>query len=601
MAGLVTAVDIGSEAVKVVTLRAGRRGVAVAGAGRTPLEPGEAGATPQAVGRALRHAIRTHNVPVGQVILGMGGRGAILRYVSLPIVPPEKLRLLVGFEVEEQLGSQASAASVIHDYRILQLPDFHEDRFPLLLALAQAPVVEERMAACRAARLRVRDVDLQGLGAHHLFTRSAQCREGELTLLLDIGAEETALTLQEGRALHYARVLSTGGARVTARIQGALGLLGAEAEEVKRTEGAIVPRSEVDDLDPRAETIHRVAAHEVSQLVTAVQGSLRYFQTQFALGEVRPARIVLTGGASRLEGLPEAIGAAFRCPAERLDVAACLPAANAAAEVALEEAGPSFAAALGMAQARMRDGAQFSFLPPRVRNRRDFWSRRVFVGYAAAAAVGILVLLHLSAARATDAAVARAEAWKKQITQARQQHERLTQARDRNRALAARVEALTVRELSGRDLAAALRWLDRATPPNVFYTELRTGGDFGVSADPMPTPRTIELSGYLVSPPARAGQPDPGGALDRATAVQRLREFADALQATDYFASVNIRSQPIFLAGSAEDAGRTEALREAYRVRLFGRGDPEPPQWGLQPGAAAVEFTIWCTPAEEAP
>jgi len=126
--------------------------------------------------------------------------------------------------------------------------------------------------------------------------------EDEVSVLLDLGAEETHVTLQRGRHLLFARTVSFGGRQFTAALQQQLQWLASEAEAWKKAEARILPREEEALAAEQARAASQALRSQVGTLAGNVQSSIRFFQAQFQCRELSPTRVYLTGGASRLGG-----------------------------------------------------------------------------------------------------------------------------------------------------------------------------------------------------------------------------------------------------------------------------------------------------------
>jgi len=594
MAALVTAIDLGADSLKVVSVRRRRAGPEVVAAGRLSLADRDrnAPAWNDELAGALRHVVELNGIPVGGTVLGLSGKGTMLRYLAVPAVPPWKLRMVMAFEVEEQIGSAAGAQQIAWDYRILNLPDFDTAQFPILLALAQTPVVIERMAVAKAGARGADEVGLTALGAFHLFRRSPQCREDEISLLLDLGAEETHLTLQRGGELLFARTLSQGGRQLTGALQQKLGLLGPEAEAWKRSDSRILSRSDEERHPERAVLTSRICRAEAAALANAVQGSLRFFQNQFGLRGVQPARAFLTGGASRLAGLDEAFRETLRCEVESLDVAGALPATPVAAE-ALREDGPLYAAALGLALGQMEDGYAVSLLPRAVKERRHFWAATAYAGYAAAFAALLLLLLWLAGRREASYGEQRNQAWAGRVEAARAEHAQLEEARRRNDREWEKLQALRVREASGRDLLECLEHLRRETPPEICLTGLATAGELVDEEAQEPgeakpaTPPAGKEAGSFQDRRYILIQGVAAGAADMNAARDRVKAYADRLQALPFFLEVKVQRAAPLAAGAPE-------LLAAYSLRSGAKGE-RGVAGGKPPSGAAIAFAFQCS------
>jgi Tfp pilus assembly PilM family ATPase len=137
------------------------------------------------------------------------------------------------YEIDEQVANFKNTA-IVSDYHLLDIPNYDPDQYPVLVALSQKEPILTRLEISQTAfKKKPLDVDLNLFAAFNVFRQSPQCRDEEISILLDLGAEETQLTIQHGQQLLYARTLSGGGAGQTQAIADALQVMSTRGELIK--------------------------------------------------------------------------------------------------------------------------------------------------------------------------------------------------------------------------------------------------------------------------------------------------------------------------------------------------------------------------------
>ncbi|MBN1256468.1 MAG: pilus assembly protein PilM [Planctomycetes bacterium] len=498
-----TGIDIGADSLKVVSLRRKGNSFQLLGAGlaHVPNDIPEDQDATKIIGGILSRMIRSQKIPIGHTVIGLGSKGSLIRCLSEPICPRWKLAMLMDFEVEEQAGSTAAVA---YDFRPLDLPEFQEGQFSVLLGQAQASVVEERLTLARESIKRADELDMNCLGVFNLYAISPQCDEEKVTLILDIGAEETNVSLQQGSAFYFARTISGGGRRFTSRIQQELKISFEAAEELKLEAPGIIPdkiyaEEEVLTIEPEDILSRSVQANgpdylvskacrtEASVLASSVQSSLVFFRNQLVkssgtdprnpkLEIIKPQHILLTGGGSKLGGLGEVLGERLRCTTEKLNIAGALPDCQGSAELAIESANaPHFATAIGLALSRARDaGFGFNILTESEKERRKFWERKFYLVAASVAAVILIVFSIMSSNRGLKAAEELDEKWRLRIDEVQQEQAELEQAKADNAMRGEMVNILENYRSAGLDTLKALDIIRRNTPEDFFFTNFLT-------------------------------------------------------------------------------------------------------------------------------
>ena len=127
--------------------------------------------------------------------------------------------------------------------------------------------------------------------------------------LVDVGANVTNIVVHQGGVPRFVRILLMGGADITDAVAERLGVQPESAEQVKQETGMAAVAG-IAESTPAGRAIEATAGAFVEE----VRGSLDYFMAQ--PGAARINRVVLSGGGSRLLGLPERLSAATRLPVQ---------------------------------------------------------------------------------------------------------------------------------------------------------------------------------------------------------------------------------------------------------------------------------------------
>ena len=621
MTKMFTGVDIGAHQLKIVTLRQrkDRWGAVAAYAERLEYDR-TAPDFPEYAARALQRAVKKHSLPIGEIIMGAPGRGGMLRYLSMPIMPPWRMELAMKYETDEQLSNlKQSPENVATDYTLLQIPEFDPDLFPVLLALSQKDGINERLEICRNALKKTPlDIDLNALGAFNLFRMSPQCLNGEVSVLLDIGAEETHMTIQDGNQLLFARTIPGGGARHTAAIAAALQLDTARAESVKLTHAAVIPPEE--EADPTAQRLSQCLHRDITNIAQGVQSAIIYCCREFKI-KINPEKLYYTGGGSLLPGFLTELGRRLRMQPEPFVVGNSFAFfGKTEAEETLTGADSGiFSVAAGLAMSRaMPSAVGMSLLPPSVKEKRKFWNEKVFIYYAAAVAVLIIAVIIFHSWKVSSAAHNRNLQWEKQLNTAKRDHEEFAKLEAKTLRAETMLHDLTVRAYSGNRLVDCLRQLRDNTPDEIFYVEMtfdtamdnlekKDGeSDDGKKGTAQTQPELI-LSGYLTKQN------------DYQSACKRLEGHINKLRGISLFSGVvplvmvqvqdkspELRQKNLQAKAAAEkekdgekntgrpDFSDTERYRHMYTPQYTANTTTRPPLFTAPPGSALF-FTVKCT------
>ena len=110
-------------------------------------------------------------------------------------------------------GSQ-SGGDVSADYRKLNLPDPDAERADdtILVALARNAYLDRLIKACGAGGVKVGATCPNSVAVFNAFAVNATYAEDETCLLVNIGAQDIDLAIQQGGELLFARNATPGGA-----------------------------------------------------------------------------------------------------------------------------------------------------------------------------------------------------------------------------------------------------------------------------------------------------------------------------------------------------------------------------------------------------
>ncbi|HZD79885.1 MAG TPA: type IV pilus assembly protein PilM [Actinomycetota bacterium] len=299
--------DVGSTAVRVAEVSMGDVPVVVRAA-QVPLPPGavEAGEIrqPELVTDALRELWSSSGVKGKQVYLGVGNQRVVVREVALPWLPERELRDSLAFQVQEFIPMAADEA--VLDYDPLGEMDQGGRRMQrILLVAAHKAMVNALVQAVLAAKLEPLGIDLTPFAV----VRAVGAGDEGLDLespgdeaVIDIGAHVTSICVHDRGVTRFVRILPSGGRDITLAIARGLAVDDGVAEALKRGEPVEPPFDQEGRPMPlpSAEDVRRLALSRAGSFVDEVRSSLEFYAAQ--VPGARIARVVVTGGGSRLDG-----------------------------------------------------------------------------------------------------------------------------------------------------------------------------------------------------------------------------------------------------------------------------------------------------------
>lgn len=247
------------------------------------------------VATALRRLWANSGFRTKDVVLGIGGPRVLSRDLSVPAAPLAQIRESLPFHVQDLLP--VPVAEAILDFYPLSESQGESGRVVNgLLVAAIKEAVSANVAAVTRAGLRPVQVDLIPFA----LVRALASRGRGLTAMVSIGANTTNIVLVEGGVPQFVRIVPSGGDDITRAISTRLELSPGQSETAKRELG-LVSQAVRPEHRAVAEVIFEVGGEQVN----AIRNTLTYYVNSKPGAVVE--QIVLSGGGSRLAGLPRAL------------------------------------------------------------------------------------------------------------------------------------------------------------------------------------------------------------------------------------------------------------------------------------------------------
>ena len=341
MASNAVGIDIGTQTITVAEVKSGKGGTIVTNFGGVELPPdavheGEI-LDQAAVAAALKELVASAKVGSKKVWLGVSNQRVVVRQVDLPWMEEKELRESLRYQIQEYIPIPVEEAEL--DVHIVDefVSDAGDRMQRLLLVAGHRDMVTAHVDAAIEAGLKPIGVDLNPFSVLRSMGDVSTMNQGN-QVLVDVGAGITNIVVHEAGVPTFVRILVMGGDSITDALAAGLSCSHEEAEAAKRA--AVVGSI--------ADVAARIVTEQADAFVDEIRSSLDYYQAQ--TGSSRLSSLVLTGGASLLNGLPDRLAAAVRLPVE---VGSPFETWHAKGTVYgpedLARVGPSLATAVGLA------------------------------------------------------------------------------------------------------------------------------------------------------------------------------------------------------------------------------------------------------------
>jgi type IV pilus assembly protein PilM len=257
----------------------------------------------EAVGEAIRRAIKRSGARSREVAIAISGDAAITKVIQMP-------RSLRAGDLEAQVEMQADQYipfpmdEVSYDFEVLGASEKDPETSDVLLVATRTENVDQRQAAVNAAGLTAKIVDVEAFALENackLMTHQMPDGGIDRTIaVVDFGASSTTFSVLRNLKVVYTRDFAFGGQQLTEEIMRTYGLSMEEAGRAKK-EGGLPGNYQSEVLDPFID--------DMTQQVYLASGS----------GREQPEKILVCGGCANIPGVGDVISSRVGISAEKGD------------------------------------------------------------------------------------------------------------------------------------------------------------------------------------------------------------------------------------------------------------------------------------------
>jgi type IV pilus assembly protein PilM len=303
--------DIGSSSIKVVSVKAGKRGLALGTFGIEPLPPQTIVdgtiMNQSAVVDAIRSLWDRLRLRQKDVALAIAGHSVIIKKIGVPPMTADELTEQIPWEAEHHIPFARDDVEI--DYQVVT-PRNASGQMELLLVAAKKEVVHDYAAVAREASLSPLVIDVAAFTVQNAFEANYRTAPGETVVIVNIGASISNINILRDGVSAFTRDVTIGGTSFTEEIQKQLNVSHDEAEAYKvggsHNEHGVIPH----EVERIIESVAEVMAGEF-------QRSLDFYLATSA--EANVSKIFLSGGTAKVAALHRAIERRSRLPVEVLD------------------------------------------------------------------------------------------------------------------------------------------------------------------------------------------------------------------------------------------------------------------------------------------
>jgi type IV pilus assembly protein PilM len=308
----VVGLDIGSSAVKAVELKAAGKGYRVTAFGIEPVPPDSivdgAIIDGAAVADAIRRLFENKAFKSKGVAASLSGNAVIVKKMTLPAMTEAELGESIYWEAEQYIPFDIQDVNL--DYQILDPGTGAEAKGTmevLLVAAKKEKIADYTGVIAQAGRVPV-VVDVDAFALQNAYEVNYAPDAGSVVVLLNAGASAININILSGDQSLFTRDISIGGNAYTEAVQKELNLPFESAEQAKK--GLPVEGVTFEDVRP---VLHAMTEN----VLLEIQKTFDFFKATAASDRID--RILLSGGASSVDGFAPALEERFGAPVENFD------------------------------------------------------------------------------------------------------------------------------------------------------------------------------------------------------------------------------------------------------------------------------------------
>ncbi|NOT43342.1 MAG: type IV pilus assembly protein PilM [Acidobacteria bacterium] len=309
----VVGLDIGSSAVKAIELKPAGKGHRVVAFGSEPIPPNaivdgaiiDAGAVSDAIRRVLEsnRAFKTK-----EACASLSGNAVIVKKITLPVMTEAELADSIHWEAEQYIPFDIQDVNL--DYQVLDPgtgPDARGSMEVLLVAAKKEKIADYTGVIAQAGRTPV-IVDVDAFALQNAYEINYGLDPNKVVVLMNAGASAININILQGEQSVFTRDVSMGGNAYTEAVQKELDLPFEAAEQLKK--GIPVDGATYEEAQP----ILRAVTENV---LLEIQKTFDFFKATAASDQID--HIVLSGGASKVDGFHAMLQERFSAPVEDFD------------------------------------------------------------------------------------------------------------------------------------------------------------------------------------------------------------------------------------------------------------------------------------------
>jgi type IV pilus assembly protein PilM len=289
------AVDIGSSSVKIIELDVGQDPPSLLTVGNVPINKeifsGNAIGRVQEVGEIISRLFEEHGLFGKRVVTAVPGPSVFTRKIKIPRMPLAEIEQHIRFEAANFIPHSIEAVRI--DYHIVG--ESGKNNLEVLVVAVKNEIIDTLIETFAAAQIDVGVVDVDHFALQNMFEVSYPELIDATIGLVNIGERYSSINICRGGDSVFTGDIPVGGRMLTESISEGLSIPLQEASELKISR---------DKNSPYYSMLKDITTRGIEYLVSEFNRHLSFFWNASGSNEGID-RILLTGGGSLIQGLPQ--------------------------------------------------------------------------------------------------------------------------------------------------------------------------------------------------------------------------------------------------------------------------------------------------------
>ncbi|MFH1715460.1 MAG: type IV pilus assembly protein PilM [Elusimicrobiota bacterium] len=293
---------------------------------------------------AVKRLCSRNKLGTKRVVTSISGSSVIVRFVKFPAMTKEELIDSIRFEAEPYIPFDINEVELAFEITG-QCAEEGQQKMDTVLVAAKKNIIDENVEILQMSGLRPVMINIDAFALEKVSGLSDTLRN-ETIMYVNIGAVNTTMLILENGISKVVRDIAIGGKEFTNALSHTSGKTNLESERDKLAQSILPEQPEINE-EAQVSDKRTVLLGVAKDILDEIQRSINYFQAQ--TGEINVSKIFLTGGSASLKGLDAYFSSELDIPVSVFNPFDYVSIKEGIDTKKLEEIGPMFAVAVGLA------------------------------------------------------------------------------------------------------------------------------------------------------------------------------------------------------------------------------------------------------------